>query len=173
MSYLDESRGIDLERAARYGVEVRPLRSGAEAVTIAYRRNGEVYGHKVRPLEAGDGPRFFFHPTGVTRDLWNADALRDETLRDHPVIITEGELDALSCIEAGFPRAVSTPDGWTVNYHGDDGPKSKPILANLDRLKRSPFVIAAGDGDTATPFASRAAILSLALPLPPAMIAPA
>jgi twinkle protein len=30
---------------------------------------------------------------------------------------------------------------------GDDGPKSRPVLANADRLKRSPFVIAAGDKD--------------------------
>lgn len=147
MSYLEESRGLDPDRAAKYGVEEKRLKNGAEAVTIAYRRNGEVYGHKVRPINPGDGPRFFFHPTGQTRDLWNADVLGDETLFDHPVIVTEGELDALSCIQAGFPRAVSIPDGWTVAYRGDDGPKSKPILANADRLKRSPYVIAAGDGD--------------------------
>lgn len=147
MSYLENSRGIPEDMAARYGVEEKPLRRGGVGVTIGYRRNGEVYGHKVRPLDPGDGPRFFFHPTGATRDLWNVDVLGDDTLKDHPIIITEGELDALSCIAAGFPRAVSIPDGWTVNFHGDDGPKSKPILANLERLRRSPFVIAAGDGD--------------------------
>lgn len=147
MSYLEDSRGLDPEKAAKYGVAERKLRNGADAVTIAYRRNGEVYGHKIRPLVPGDGPRFFFHPTGQTRDLWNVDVLGDDTLFEQPIIITEGELDAMSCIEAGFPRAVSIPDGWTVAYRGDDGPKSKPILDNRDRLRRSPYVIAAGDGD--------------------------
>jgi twinkle protein len=147
MSYLEDSRGLDPEMAARYGVEERQLRKGGEGVTIAYRRNGEVYGHKVRPIDPGDGSRFFFHPTGAQRDLWNVDALSDETMFTMPVVVTEGELDALSCIAAGFPRSVSIPDGWTVNYNGDDGPKSKPILANADRLKKSPFVIIAGDAD--------------------------
>lgn len=147
MSYLENSRGFDADQAAKYGVTMRKLRTGADAVAVAYRKAGEVYGHKIRPVDPGDGPRFFFHPTGAHRDLWNVDVLTDDTLKDNPVIITEGELDALSCIAAGFPRAVSIPDGWTVNYHGDDGPKSKPILANADRLKRSPFVIVAGDKD--------------------------
>lgn len=146
-SYLEEARGLDPEMARRYGVEVKRLRKGGEGVTIAYRRNGEVYGHKVRPLNPGDGHRFFFHPTGQTRDLWNVDVLGDDTLVDHPVVITEGELDALSCIAAGFPRSVSIPDGWTEKFMGDDGPKSKPILSNADRLRRSPFVVIAGDAD--------------------------
>lgn len=145
--YLEETRGLDPDMAARYGVEVKPMRSGGEAVSIAYRRHGEVYGAKIRPIDPGDGSRFFFHPKGATRDLWNVDVLRDDTLDQHPVIITEGELDALSCVAAGFPRSVSIPDGWTDAYKGGDSPKSKPILANADLLKRSPYVVAAGDGD--------------------------
>lgn len=147
MSYLENSRGIDPDRAAKYGVTDRKLRSGGDAVWIEYRRNGETYGTKVRPVNPGDGPRFFFHPTGAKRDLWNVDVLADDTLKSQPVILTEGELDAMSCIEAGFPRSVSIPDGWTVAFRGGDGPKSKPILDNADRLLRSPFVIAAGDRD--------------------------
>ena len=147
-NYLEETRGLDELMAARYGVEVKPLRNGGEGVTIAYRRHGETYGHKIRPLSPGDGPRFFFHPKGAGRDLWNVDCLLDTTLTDQPVIITEGELDALSCAAAGFPRVVSIPDGWTLNYRGaDGGPKSKPILDNLERLRKSPFVIIAGDSD--------------------------
>lgn len=148
MSYLEEARGLDPDMAARYGVEVKTLRRGGEAVAIEYRRNGEFVGHKIRPLNPGEGDkRFFFHPSGKERDLWNVDVLGDDTLFDHPIIITEGELDALSCVAAGFPRAVSIPDGWTEKYEGGEGPKSKPILNNLDRLKRSPFVIVAGDDD--------------------------
>lgn len=145
--YLDASRGIDPEAAARYGVTMRQLKAGGMAVAIEYRRAGETVGHKLRPVDPGEGPRFFFHPKGATRDLWNVDVLGDDTLADMPVIITEGELDAMSCVVAGFPRAVSIPDGWTLNYNGDDGPKSRPILANAERLRKSPFVIIAGDGD--------------------------
>lgn len=144
--YLETVRAIDQEKAERYGVTMRRLKLG-EAVAIAYRKDGEVYGHKVRPLDPGDGPRFFFHPTGAKRDLWNVDVLRDDTLFEQPIVITEGELDALSCIQAGFVRAVSIPDGWTNKFIGDDGPKSRPVLGNIDALRRSPFVIIAGDGD--------------------------
>jgi twinkle protein len=146
-NYLEDVRGFEPETLDRYGVREKSLR-GVEVVTIEYRRNGEVYGHKVRPLVPGaDGKRFWFQPSGVKRGLWNVDCLQDETLFDQPVIITEGELDALSCIGAGFPRSVSIPDGWSDKFMGDDGPKSRPVLANADRLKRSPFVIAAGDKD--------------------------
>ena len=37
------------------------------------------------------------------------------TLSNDPLIITEGELDALSAIQAGFPRAISVPDGAGSN----------------------------------------------------------
>ena len=147
MSWLQEVRGIDPDTASLYGVRVGPLRNGGEALAIAYRRGGETYGNKVRPLDPGDGPRFFFTPKGAPRDLWNVDVLKDEALYETPLIITEGEIDALSCIEAGFPRAVSIPDGWSLNYEGGDGPKSKPITDNAPLLRRSPFVILAGDSD--------------------------
>jgi len=147
MSYLNETRGIDPVTADRYGVREGELQNGAPALAIAYRRGGEVYGNKVRPLDPGDGPRFFFKPKGAPRDLWNVDCLKDETLYDAPVILTEGELDALSCVEAGFPRSVSIPDGWSENYEGSDGPKSKPLLDNAPLLRRSPCVIVAGDAD--------------------------
>jgi hypothetical protein len=74
------------------------LKNGGEAVRIAYRKAGEAYGEKIRPVDPGEGSRFFFHPAGAPRDLWNVDALADDTMRDMPVIITEGEIDALSCI---------------------------------------------------------------------------
>ena len=96
--YLDSSRGLDPLMSARYGVRMGRLKNGGEAVRIAYRKAGEAYGEKIRPVDPGEGSRFFFHPAGAPRDLWNVDALADDTMRDMPVIITEGEIDALSCI---------------------------------------------------------------------------
>lgn len=79
---------------------------------------------------------------GVTRPLYNLDALSEN--EDQPIIITEGEVDTLSCIQAGYPRTVSVPDGWT-----EQGNKTESLIAAEDKLRKSPYVIVAGDSDKA------------------------
>ena len=55
------------------------------------------------------------------------------------MVVTEGELDALSAIQAGFLRTISVPDGAGSNldFVGEIWPL----------LKDAPNVILAGDGD--------------------------
>ena len=72
--------------------------------------------------------------------------LKDPTLSNQPILITEGEMDALSCIQAGHVRTVSIPDGWTVDFETGDERKSKPLMRNLSALKGA-RVIVAGDND--------------------------
>ena len=58
--------------------------------------------------------RFWQRPGG-RRTFWNADVLDDPALAvgQYPLIITEGEIDALTAIDCGFPLAqVPTGDGW-------------------------------------------------------------
>jgi twinkle protein len=145
MEWLQEVRGISVDLCARMGVTGKTRQDGTPAVAFAYREGGAVYGHKIRATQAKE---FLFHPSGVQHRLYNLDALRDDTMLDEPIIITEGEIDCLSVIEAGFPRSVSIPDGWTDGMEGGDGAKVKPITDEEKYLRRSPCVIVAGDNDS-------------------------
>lgn len=144
MDWLDEVRGIDPELASALGLESAQGKTG-EVLVIPYHRGGEALGRKFRAI----GDKRFACDKGMSKDLWNVDCLHDVTLADTPVVITEGELDAVACIQAGHVRSVSIPDGWTEGLEGEsgDGAKVEPILRNEAALRKSPFVIVAGDND--------------------------
>jgi hypothetical protein len=76
---------------------------------------------------------------GAPRSFWNEDVLRDATLAKGPLVITEGEPDALAAIRTGFLRAVSVVDGANSNL--DFLGELRPLLKDI------PHVIPAGDGD--------------------------
>lgn len=142
--WLEEVRALDPELLARMGVDGYATPSGDEVARFRYARDGNTYGCKVRTIES---KRFWFQPKGSERHLYNFDALRDQTLRDQPVIITEGEIDCLSVIQSGFVRAVSIPDGWTEDLEGGDGAKMRPLIEAEALMRESPCVIVAGDMD--------------------------
>lgn len=148
--WLSEARGLDLESLSRLGVKWGPNKRGEEVVAVPYRRNGEAYVHKVRLARdrsaLGDQRPFYWAPSGVPHGLFNEDILRDETLSDRPIIITEGEFDALSVIECGMPRTVSIPDGWSGEGI-EDNTKCKALFDLADLFRRSPCIIVAGDSD--------------------------
>jgi twinkle protein len=129
-------RGLDLEVATRYGLFTDRQSPDGRDLAIPYRRNGKVINHKYR------GPRKRFRQDGgAPRAFWNEDVLRNPTLAEHVLVITEGELDALAAIQAGFPRSISVPDGADSNldFMGEIWPL----------LKGVPSVVLAGDGDEA------------------------
>lgn len=129
-----EERGFDLEIATSYGLYTdRQSRNGRDLV-IPYRRNGEIINRKRR----GPEKRFSQDPDSP-RSFWNEDVLRDTTLAEEPLVVTEGELDALAAIQAGWIRSISVPDGAGSNLE---------FMGELwDLLKDAPTVILAGDGD--------------------------
>lgn len=139
MKWLQETRKIDAALAADMGVQEKahPSLKGP-TVAFAYRKGGSVYAAKFRTTEGKD----WRSSQGVSRGLYNEDVLKEnESL---PIVITEGEIDCLSVIQAGFDRAVSLPDGWTEN-----GDKRESLVDAEERLRASPFVIVAGDNDAA------------------------
>lgn len=99
------SRGIDVEVAARLGLDG----GDGGALVIPFMRNGEVVRRKYRRFGVEDGK--WTADKGGLRIAFNEDCLRDESLRAQPLVITEGELDAVAAIQAGFPRTISVPDG--------------------------------------------------------------
>jgi twinkle protein len=84
------------------------VRLGGDAIGIPYVDNGKIVALKHRTLGAD---KRFTQDVGGRQVLYNVDCLRDVTLKDQPLIITEGELDCLAAIQAGYPKAVSVPGG--------------------------------------------------------------
>ena len=142
---LLEGRGLDPELAARLGwTSGGPLGDGC--ISIPYIRHGEIANHKYRTLQ---GQKRFSQDPDAVKCLWNVDVLADEALKDHPVVITEGEMDALAAIQCGFPRTVSVPDGAPAEpLGGAAGPKYAYLDEAMGRLREATIILAV-DGDKA------------------------
>lgn len=148
LEWMTETRGFDPEMLVNLGVRCGMGKRGP-AVAVPYRRNGETINHKVRlagAREEIEGRPFYWQEAGVKHGLFNEDILRDQTLREHPVIITEGEFDALSVIQSGFARVVSLADGWSGEA-SEDNAKCRPLVEMTKAIQDSPFIIVAGDND--------------------------
>lgn len=139
LQWLTEVRRLDPALLAEMGVRPTDHPSLGRVAVFPYRRAGEdrSYAAKFRTVD-----KRFGSSAGVSRGLYGAQNLAlSETL---PIVITEGEIDALSVMQAGFDRAVSVPDGWSEN-----GDKAKSLADAEADLRRSPFVVVAGDADAA------------------------
>jgi twinkle protein len=153
MEFLDR-RGLDVELSARMGV-LGLERDGGEVLGIEFRRQGAVVRRKYRRLTPGpEGSPKWWQDKGGVRCAFNEDALRDDSLNGQPVIITEGELDTVAAVQAGFHRTVSVPDGAPPpgeRSAEDLGEGSKYDWLNgirdLIGKDRAPEIIIASDGD--------------------------
>lgn len=137
MKWLQEVRKLDGALLAHMGVKATDHPQMGRALAFPYLKDGEAYAAKFRTVD-----KQWRSSKGKTRGLYNADGLSTDT--DQPVVITEGEIDALTVMQAGFIRAVSLPDGWT-----EQGNKTEALVEVADALRNSPYVIVAGDCDKA------------------------
>ena len=55
--------------------------------------------------------KFWIEPAGIALSLWNLATLDERSSSDTTLVITEGEIDAMSCMEAGAAFVVSVPNG--------------------------------------------------------------
>lgn len=103
-----EARGLDAELAAKLGLETRRDETGFW-LTVPYLENGETVNRKWRKTSE----KRHRMDEGAPLLLWNADCLKDPKVQSGlaPVIITEGEWDAMAAIQCGFPFTVSVPNG--------------------------------------------------------------
>lgn len=151
-----EARGIDLEIADRWGVQsiVPDRRTNQAWVMFPHLVGGQQVHWAARSI---DGEKRFYQQPGGQRCLWNHDAINDLSLRNAgaPLIITEGHLDALSLMTAGFMSVTSVPDGApgprSAGDDGDQGAKKKYeyLAAVRDQLREWHSVILAVDADPA------------------------
>lgn len=121
-----EARGLDPELAVKLG-----FRSEGEWLVIPYFSGDEAVNNKYRTL---GGEKRFRQDAGGHKLFWNFNALCDPTLAEQPVIITEGEFDAIAAIQYGYLRTVSVPDGAPAQAKGEDDGTSRKYTY-LDHAK--------------------------------------
>jgi twinkle protein len=130
-----EARGLDLEVVTQYGLYTDRQSQGGLDLVFPYTRDGKIINRKYR----APGKKFR-QDKDAPPSFYNEDRLRDSTLADHPLIITEGELDTLSALMAGYPKTVSVPNGAGTNL-------DFIFETDIWPLVRNGAIILAVDGD--------------------------
>ena len=138
-----EARGISAVLAEKLGLETVD-RHGGKWLAVPYVERGRVINHKYRLTSE----KRHEMDTGAPLVLWNHDCLMEES--DQPVVICEGEWDALTALQLGW-RAVSVPNG-APSAESDDPANAKRyefLWRARDLLNRVSRFILATDDDPA------------------------
>lgn len=148
LEYLKQ-RGISAETAAKARLFASRKwfnRSNAEADCIAfpYFKDGKMASCKYRSLANKD----FTQDNGGAHTFW----LVDDLDISKPVVIVEGEMDALTLMEIGVPNALSVPSGAPMRVvDGKVSAKEDKRFAFVwdafDAISKAPWVVLATDND--------------------------
>lgn len=111
-----DGRGIDPALAIKFGIST-VQRDGRNWLAVPYIEQGKTVNHKYRLTSEARGYRM---DDDAPLTLWNHDCLLDGSLSSQPLIIAEGEWDALALITAGYSRVVSVPNGAPSKSTDDD-----------------------------------------------------
>jgi twinkle protein len=144
-----EARGLDVELLARFGVESIVNRRSDESrewIAVPHVVAGEVATWAYRTVT---GDKDFYQQAGGRRCFWNADVLSDSSLYGQDLIITEGQLDGLTCVSVGFPATVSVCDGAPNKPVVDPRSKYSYVIESLPLLAKFRSIVLAVDGDPA------------------------
>jgi len=107
------------------------------AIVFPYYRNGEIVNYKYR-----SGKKNFKQSKNAEKVFYNLDNI-DSAF----VIITEGEIDAMSFHEAGYPSVVSVPDGAPAASTQNFNSKFDYLENCEDQLKSVDAIVLAVDND--------------------------
>lgn len=142
-----EARGLDSALCEAQGLVSRPRREAdgkAEALIIPFEKAGRVVNRKYRSIDE----KRWAQDKGGEQIFWRRDVLADAALADQPLVITEGEFDALAAIQAGYWRTVSIPAGAPEKpSDGRAGAKYAFIDEARTDLEPVKEIIIAADGD--------------------------
>jgi twinkle protein len=131
-----EARGISADLAEKFGLATATM-DGKAWLAVPYIEHGKTVNHKYRLISE----KRHQMDKGGKLVLWNHDCLLEES--DDPVVICEGEWDALIALELGW-RAVSVPNGSS----GGEG-KLSYLWDARDAINRVKQFILATDSDEA------------------------
>jgi twinkle protein len=142
---LLEARGLDVELCARHGWG-SSARLGPDTIEIPYYMAGERVNTKYRTIS---GEKRFAQDEGGKCVFWNCDVIADQSLAHLPLVITEGEFDAMAALQAGFDRTVSVPNGAPSNPLGETTTGKYVYLdAAPQTIRDVREIVLATDGDT-------------------------
>jgi twinkle protein len=139
-----EARGISADLARKLGL-VTINEGGAAWLAVPYVERGKTVNHKYR-LTSEKRHRM---DSGARLTLWNHDCLLTDSKQ--PVVICEGEWDAMTALELGWERVVSVPNG-APSEASDDPANAKRyefLWDARDLLNRCERFILATDDDAA------------------------
>ena len=142
-------RGISRETADKmklFAAEKWFQRLGrtAPAVGFPYYRNGAITAAKYRCIEDKD----FTQDSGGAHDFFGIDQV-DPT---KPIVIVEGEIDALTGIECGVDNVVSVPSGAPMKVvdgkvTASEDKKFAFVWNAFETLSKAPYIVIATDND--------------------------
>jgi len=138
-----EARGISADLAAKLGLQT-VTRDGAAWLAVPYVEWGKPVNHKYRLTSE----KRHMMDSGAPLTLWNHDCLIEDS--DQPLVICEGEWDALTAVQLGW-RAVSVPNG-APSAETDDPANAKRyefLWRARDQINRVSRIILATDDDPA------------------------
>lgn len=150
-----KSRGISEETAKKAGVKstqhfIQRIGKVCDCVVFPYMNKGEEYAAKIRAtVDKG------FSSNGAPATLWNLQNFQ----KGDWLIIAEGEMDALTLIEAGYEGATSIPLGAVLKVADgevnpqDDG-KFRFVWEAKDQIDSASRIVLCCDGDPAGQAAS-------------------
>jgi twinkle protein len=140
-----EARGLSAELAARLGIDSYETPDGGAVLKIPYLVGAEAVNHKHRHL----GEKRFHQDAGATKAFFNFNAIVDASLAAEPLIITEGEFDAMAAIQCGYARTVSVPDGAPAQSIGEEEQSRKYSYLEHAKgaLRDCREIIICADGD--------------------------
>lgn len=142
-----KSRGIRAETAKKLGVKsaqhyIQALGTTTDCVVFPYLNKGQEYAAKIRSTQ-GKG----FSSNGAPATLWN---LQNFTSGDW-LIICEGEMDAMTLVEAGYDGATSIPLGAVLKvaegFNPEDDTKFRFVWEAKDHIDKASRVVICCDGD--------------------------
>ncbi len=142
LSYFG-TRGISpavVERMGLYKTKhwFPQVKAEAEAMAFPYEWAGQLRNVKYRGAN-----KMFVQEKDPEPVLYNADSIGDGA----DLIITEGEIDVLSFLEAGFDRVVSLPNGAPQTADEPSDRRYEPLGSHWDALMRVKRFLIATDMD--------------------------
>lgn len=146
-----KSRGISKETADKaklFAAEkwFLKLQRAAPAVGFPYYRNGALTAAKYRCLDEKD----FTQDQGGAHDFFGIDLIEE----GKPIVIVEGEIDALTGMECGIPNVISVPAGAPLKVadgkvSATEDKKFAFVWNAFDTLSKAPYIVIATDNDAA------------------------
>jgi twinkle protein len=124
----------------------RKLDKRTEAIAFPYFKNGKYISSKYRSIEGKD----FLQDDGGAHDFFGI----DDVDVSQPVVIVEGEMDALSLMECGIANVLSVPNGAPMavkdgKVDASEDKKFAFVWNAHEVLSKVPYIIIATDNDSA------------------------